>query len=162
MTNWKSFAIAALMIGFGGGSALAAQFSSPADVHTGPGESYPVIAQIPADATVDFIDCGPGWKNNWCSVKYNGKKGFVVANALAPSASGNDVIVAPVVTTNAAYMRKGPNTTFPVVAVLVPGSEVNVKQCISGWLSGWCNVDFEGTSGWVHGSLLKRQGALFD
>lgn len=144
------------------GSAEAAQFSSPADVHTGPGENYPVIAQIPAGAQVGFIDCGPGWKNNWCHVKYKGKNGFVVANALAPSASGDNVIVAPIVTTDAAYMRKGPNRTFPVVGVLIPGSEVNVKQCISGWLSGWCNVDFEGTSGWVHGSLLKRQGSLID
>lgn len=155
------FLTAVLAIGLGG-EAFAAQFASPADVHTGPGENYPVIAQIPAGAQVGFIDCGPGWKNNWCHVKYKGKNGFVVANSLAPSASGDNVIVAPIVTTDAAYLRKGPNKTYPVVGVLIPGSQVNVKQCISGWLSGWCNVEFEGTSGWVHGSLLKRQGALFD
>ena len=77
MKNWKSLAIASIVMSLLGGSAWAAQFSSPADVHTGPGESYPVIAQIPAGATVGFIDCGPGWKNNWCSVEYNGKKGFL-------------------------------------------------------------------------------------
>jgi uncharacterized protein YraI len=145
-----------------GSAASAATFTSPVDVHRGPGESYRVIAQIPAGADVDFIDCGPGWKNNWCHVKYKGADGFVVANALAPSSSGNNVIVAPIVTTDAAYLRQGPNKTYPVIGVLIPGSQVNVLQCISGWLSGWCKVDFEGTSGWVHGSLLKRQGSLFD
>ncbi len=75
---------------------------------------------------------------------------------------GNNVIVAPVVTTNAAYMRKGPGQKWPVVGVLTPGSEVDVRQCVCGWLSGWCKVDFEGVSGWVHGSLLKRKGALFN
>lgn len=142
--------------------AFADALVSPADLHKGPGERYAVIAQIPAGADVDFVDCGPGWSNNWCHVKYNGKDGYVVANSLAPSASGKNVIVAPVVTTDAAYMRKGPSSKWPVVAVLTPNSEVNVQQCISGWLSGWCKVDFSGVTGWVHGSLLKRQGSLFD
>jgi uncharacterized protein YraI len=145
-----------------GVSAQAAALMSPADLHRGPGEAWPIIAQIPAGASIDFVNCGPGWGENWCHVKYKGKEGYVNANTLAPSDAGDNVVVAPIVTTNAAYMRKGSGQGWPVVGVLTPGSEVNVQKCVSRWLSGWCKVDFQGVSGWVHGSLLKRQGALFN
>jgi uncharacterized protein YraI len=162
MKRIYSCGVAALTLCLVSASAAAATFTSPVDLHKGPGESYRVIGQIPAGADVDFVDCGSGWNNNWCHVKYKGKDGYVVANSLAPSSGGNNVIVAPIVTTDAAYMRQGPGQKWSVVAVLIPNSEVNVQQCISGWLSGWCKVDFEGTTGWVHGSLLKRKGSLFD
>jgi uncharacterized protein YraI len=143
-------------------SASAKSVVSPAAMRQGPGMKWPVIAEIPAGARVDFVNCGPGWKHNWCHVKYGGRDGYVNANTLAPSGSGRSVAVAPVITTDAAYMRKGPGTKWPVVGVLIPKSEVNVSQCIKGWLSGWCRVSSGGSTGWVRGSLLKRQGALFD
>ena len=143
-------------------SASAHSIINPAAMRQGPGMKWPVIAEIPVGADVDFVNCGPGWKHNWCHVKYNGFDGYVNANTLAPSASGNNVAIAPIVTADAAYMRKGPGTNWPVVGILTPGSEVSVSQCINGWLSGWCRVSFDGSDGWIHGSLLKRQGALFD
>jgi len=52
MKKLLSMAIGTLMISFVAGSAWAVEFTSPVDVHTGPGESYPVVAQIPAGAKV--------------------------------------------------------------------------------------------------------------
>ncbi len=54
-----------------GATAYAAALVSPANLHKGPGERWAVIARIPAGAIIDFVDCGPGWSNNWRHVKYN-------------------------------------------------------------------------------------------
>jgi uncharacterized protein YraI len=134
--------------------------ASVATIHKGPGKSYAVLGRIPVGGEVDVVNCNPGWKANWCHVKYNGVDGFVNANTLAPS--GNNVVVAPIVTNNAAYMRSGPGQSYGIVGVLTPSSEVDVKKCTTSWLQGWCKVDFDGLEGWVHGSLLQRKGALMN
>ncbi len=141
-------------------SAHADTLASIATIRKGPGASYPVLGHIPVGADVNVVNCNAGWKNNWCHVKFQGMDGFVNANTLAPS--GNDVIVAPIVTNNAAYMRSGPGQSYSVVGVLTPNSQVDVKKCTTRWLQGWCKVDFDGLGGWVHGSLLQRQGALMN
>lgn len=137
---------------------LADTLASVATIRKGPGNSYPVLGRIPVGGEVDVTQCNPGWKANWCHVKYQGIDGFVNANTLAPS--GNNVVVAPIVTNDAAYMRKGPGQSYAIVGVLTPNSQVNVTKCTTSWLQGWCKVDFDGLDGWVHGSLLQRQGAL--
>lgn len=143
-----------------GTSASADTLASIATIHKGPGNSYPVLGKVPVGADVNVVNCNAGWKNNWCHIKYQGVDGFVNANTLG--ASGNNVIVAPIVTNDAAYMRSGPSQSHSVVGVLAPNSQVNVKKCTMSWLQGWCKVDFDGLEGWVHGSLLQRQGALMD
>ncbi|MEK4035212.1 SH3 domain-containing protein [Methylocystis sp. IM3] len=153
-------ACAAFAVVLSGSSAIADTLASIATIHKGPGNSYPVLGRIPVGGEVDVVNCNAGWKANWCHVKYQGIDGFVNANTLAPS--GNDVIVAPIVTNNAAYMRSGPGQSYSVVGVLTPNSQVDVKKCTTTWLQGWCKVDFDGLEGWVHGSLLQRQGALMN
>ena len=139
---------------------LADTLPSVATVHQGPGKSYPVLGRIPVGANVNVVNCNGGWKANWCHVQYNGMDGFINANTLAPS--GNNVEVAPIVTNDAANLRSGPGQSYPVVGVLIPNSQVNVQKCTSHWGQNWCKVNFDGLQGWVHGSLLQRQGALFD
>jgi uncharacterized protein YraI len=70
--------------------------------------------------------------------------------------------MAPMVATNVAYIRKGPGQGRPVVSALKPARDLNVQKCVSRSLSGLCEVGFAAVSGWVHGSPLKRQGALFN
>jgi uncharacterized protein YraI len=135
--------------------------TSPTNLRSGPGLKWPVLAAIPAGTDVDIVNCYGGWKHDWCNVHYNGFNGFVLAYTLAPSPSGNNVWVAPVVTTDLANVRKGPGKNWPVVAVIQPGSAVNVLSCTGGWLYRWCKVDVAGTTGYVNNLLLKRQGALF-
>jgi uncharacterized protein YraI len=141
-------------------SAFADTLASVATIRKGPSNSYPVLGHVPVGADVNVVNCNAGWKNNWCHINYQGIDGFVNANTLAPS--GNNVVVAPIVTNNAAYMRSGPGQSYSVVGVLTPNSQVNVKKCATRWLQGWCKVDFDGLEGWVHGSLLQRQGALMN
>jgi uncharacterized protein YraI len=160
MKNPALFSAAAFALCLAGSSSFADTLPSAATIHKGPGNSYPVLGTIPVGADVNLANCGPGWKANWCHVKYNGIDGFINANTLAPS--GNNVAVAPIVTNDAAYMRKGPGQGYAIVGVLTPNSQVNVTKCTTSWLQGWCKVDFDGLEGWVHGSLLTRQGALFD
>lgn len=160
MKKARFLGLTALSLYLIGPSAFADTLASIATIHRGPGNSYPILGHIPVSADVDVVNCNAGWKNNWCHVKYQGIDGFVNANTLAPS--GNNVIVAPIVTNNAAYVRSGPGQSYSVVGVLTPNSQVDVKKCTTSWLQGWCNVDFDGLQGWVHGSLLQRQGALMN
>jgi uncharacterized protein YraI len=153
-------ALTAFAVCLAGAPVLADTLASVATIRKGPGNSYPVIGHVPVGGEVDVTQCNPGWKANWCHVKYQGIDGFVNGNTLAPS--GNNVVVAPIVTNNAAYMRSGPSQSYSIVGVLTPNSQVNVKKCTTSWLQGWCKVDFDGLEGWVHGSLLTRQGALID
>jgi uncharacterized protein YraI len=151
---------AALVACLASSSTLADTLPSVATIHKGPGSSFPILGKIPVGADVDVVNCNPGWKANWCHVHYQGVDGYINANTLAPS--GNKVIIAPIVTNDAAYMRSGPGQSHPIVGVLTPNSQVNVKKCTLSWLQGWCKVDFDGLDGWVHGSLLQRKGALVD
>jgi len=157
MVNGLGAGLLALSAGF----ADASPVTSPATVYSGPGLTWPVIAEIPAGADVNVLNCYAGWEQGWCQVRYHKVTGFVEGGVLAPSGAEN-VIVAPVVTRDLANVRKGPGTNWPIVGVLVPGSEVNLGRCVQGWLSGWCRVQLGDVSGWVHGSLLKRKGTIFD
>lgn len=159
MTALKSSAFAAASMVLAAGAALAAPVTSPANVRSGPSTKLPVIAVIPAGADVDVINCGGGWRRDWCQVSYGGTTGFVPAGVLAPS--GQDVIVAPVVTTELANLYKGPGTKYRVIAAVPGGSRVNKGACVAGWQSRWCQVNFDGKVGYMMEGLLQREGALF-
>ena len=56
-------------------------------------------------------------------------------------------------TTRTANVRAGPDTDFPVVAQLAPGTPVHVDGCLSDYQ--WCDVDFGPGRGWVHTRALQ-------
>jgi uncharacterized protein YraI len=157
------FALAGATLAICVGSAAAAPrgVGDAATLRSGPGPRWPVIALIPAEAQVDVLNCGPGWENDWCHVRYGNKTGYLHAGALAPSASGNNVIVAPFVTADMAYVRSGPGRKWPVVARMPGGTEVNSSGCVQGWGTNWCRVDIGGKPGYVNEVVLNRSGALF-
>lgn len=130
-----------------------------ANLRSGPGAKWPVIAQIPAGAKLDVVNCGPGWKRDWCNVRYGGKKGFVAAATLAPT--GKSIIVAPLVTRDIAKVRSGPGGNWKVIAKIPPGTKVASSGCSNGWMNKWCKVQYEGKSGYVDRAFLKRRGAVF-
>lgn len=137
-------------------SRIATDFS---DMRSGPGASWPVIAQIPAGAKIQLDNCGPGWKNDWCQIRYKGKRGFVAANTLEPTSK--NVIVAPLVTRDITAVRSGPGDKWNVVAKIPPGRKVVSSGCQKGWATSWCKVTYEGKSGYVDRNYLKRKGAVF-
>ncbi len=148
-----------LAVTVGAAAAHPRAVTDSANLRSGPGAGWPVIAIIPAEAQVNVLNCGPGWKRDWCHVRYENATGYVAAGALAPS--GNTVIVAPLVTTDLANLRSGPGSKWGSVATIPPGTQVDSSGCIKGWLGSWCHVTYEGKTGYVHQSLLTRSGALF-
>lgn len=141
-------------------AALASPVTSPANLRSGPYRHSPVIATIPAGADVTVLNCGGGWKRDWCKVSYGSTSGYVAAGVLAPSGN-NDVVVAPVVTTELANLYKGPGVKYPVVGTVPGGSRVNKGGCVAGWQTRWCQVNYDGKVGYMMEGLLEREGALF-
>jgi uncharacterized protein YraI len=153
--------VGALGAGLWAAMAFAHPVTSPATVYAGPGPKWGVIAQIPAGADVQVLNCYGGWQQGWCKVRYGAVKGYVEGDDLAP-AGASSVVIAPVVTTYQAALRKGPGANWPIVKLLAPGETVNVSQCIGGWSGGWCRVSASDSTGWVRGGALNRKGAIFD
>jgi uncharacterized protein YraI len=56
-------------------------------------------------------------------------------------------------TTRTANVRAGPDTDFPVVAQLAPGTPVYVDGCLSDYL--WCDIDFGAGRGWINTRALQ-------
>ena len=56
-------------------------------------------------------------------------------------------------TTRTANVRAGPDTTFPVVAQLAPGTPLYVDGCLADYQ--WCDVNFGPGRGWVHTRALQ-------
>ena len=56
-------------------------------------------------------------------------------------------------TIRTANVRAGPNTDFPVVAQLAPGTPVYVDGCLSDYQ--WCDVNFGPGRGWVNTRALQ-------
>lgn len=54
-----------------------------ANLRTGPGVNWPVAAVIPAEETVNVLQCNKGWLSGWCKVAYEGETGWVNAGLLA-------------------------------------------------------------------------------
>ncbi len=142
-------------------AASASPLTSPANVRSGPGPRWPVVAQLPAGADVDVMGCYSGWEAGWCQVRRGPVTGYVNAGVLAPSGSSN-VIVAPIVTNDLANLRQGPGKNWPSIAVIPPSTPVNVAYCSKGWLFGWCKVAYGGQTGFVNSVLLQRQGAVYN
>lgn len=51
------------------------------------------------------------------------------------------------------HLRAGPGPTYPVVAVLIPGTPVEVRGCLPQY--AWCDVEVDVRRGWVHGVYLE-------
>ena len=62
-------------------------------------------------------------------------------------------------TTRSVNVRAGPDTSYPPVAALPPGADVQVMGCLDDW--SWCDVAFGPNRGWVYAPYLNYdyQGA---
>jgi uncharacterized protein YraI len=131
---------------------------SPAELRSGPGKSWKKIGQIPAGTDVEVLSCNEGWTHSWCQVRYGSKTGWVNAPALGTSRS--DVVIAPVVTTNAASLKKRASMFGADIETIPGGETVDVLGCPRGIGSGWCHVSYNGKTGYVRGGLLTRKGSV--
>jgi len=51
------------------------------------------------------------------------------------------------------YLRAGPDSSYPSVAMLDAGTPVAIEGCVDGW--SWCDVDAGGNRGWAAGDFLQ-------
>lgn len=141
-------------------SAFADPIASPANVRSGPSPKWPVIASLPAGTDVQVIDCGGGWKRDWCRVQAGNVKGFVAAGVLGTR--GRNVVVATVQTNTDVNLYKGPGPKYRVLAKIPENTTVNQGACVYGWgETSWCAVNYNGLVGYVLQSQLQRQNAIF-
>jgi uncharacterized protein YraI len=157
MNKIMGFAAAAVLFG---SSAFADPVTSPANVRSGPSPKWPVVATLPAGTDVTVVDCGAGWKRDWCEVQAGSVHGFVAAGVLGTQ--GNNVLIAPVVTNNQVAIYKGPGVNYKIIGNIPENQTVNQGACYQG-TGGviWCQVNYGGKSGYAIQSELQRQNALF-
>jgi len=72
----------------------------------------------------------------------------IVSALVATTASAG-----PAITTQGVNMRAGPDVSYPQVAYLGPGLNVNVVGCVEGWQ--WCDVVAGPNRGWVYSGYLS-------
>jgi uncharacterized protein YraI len=76
-------------------------------------------------------------------------RSLLAAAAFVPVAASANLAI----TTQGVNMRAGPDTSYPQVAYLGPGMNVNVVGCIEGWQ--WCDVIAGPNRGWVYSGYLS-------
>lgn len=82
-------------------------------------------------------------------IEPNCLRSFVAAAALLPVAAYASLAV----TTQGVNMRAGPDASYPRVAALGGGVQVDVVGCVQGWQ--WCDVIAGPNRGWVYAQYLS-------
>jgi uncharacterized protein YraI len=133
----------------------------------GPGISHSVRLTMPSGASVEVMGSA---QSGFLPVRYNGTKGWASADFLntgggstpAPTPTpdpGSGATIDNKVTTAALNLRSGPGTTFPVVTVLPPGTQVDVTGAAQ---NGFLPVRWAGRSGFAHSDFLVDPGSTPD
>jgi uncharacterized protein YgiM (DUF1202 family) len=59
------------------------------------------------------------------------------------------------ITKDFAHIRQGPGTNWPLIGAIPPAARVTVDHCSIVSSVGWCEVSYQGTTGYVRSSLLQ-------
>jgi len=137
------------------------------NLRNGPGTSHSIRLTMPSGAGVEVMGSA---QSGFLPVRYNGTKGWASADFLntgsgsapAPAPApdpGSGATIDNKVTTAALNLRSGPGTTFTVVTVLPPGTQVDVTGAAQ---NGFLPVRWAGRSGFAHSDFLVDPGATPD
>jgi cell wall-associated NlpC family hydrolase len=113
-----------------------------------------ILASIPKNTQVTIFSKNA---NNWYNVKYNGQTGWVSGQYLSleplpvTTTPESDVTTKTVAASSGLNLRKTDVTTSEVLTTIPNNTQVVV---ISKNESNWCNVTYNGQTGWVSGSYL--------
>jgi uncharacterized protein YraI len=141
------------------------------NLRRGPGTSYAVISVMPNGASVELMGSA---RSGFYPVRYNGTKGWASADYLrtggaaeqpdpeeeTPSGTGSvsvgNTVTDTKVTTAALNLRQGPGSSYGVVIVLPPGTQVDIMGSANG---SYLPVRWAGRTGWAHGDWLTDPGS---
>lgn len=146
------------------------------NLRQGPATSYGVISVMRSGASVEVMGSAQA---GFLPVRYNGAKGWASAEYLrtgatsappptaeetpqagTPSGNGSVPVGSSVtgnkVTTSALNMRQGPGSSYAVVIVLPPGTQVDIVGSANG---SFLPVRWAGRTGWAHGDWLTDPGS---
>lgn len=162
----------------GGGTAVGDTVTGSARVDSGalnlrrgPGTSYGVILVMPGGASVELMGSAQG---GFYPIRYNGTKGWASADYLrtggaaeqpdpeeeTPSGTGSvpvgNTVTDTKITTAALNLRQGPGSSYGVVIVLPPGTQVDIMGSANG---SYLPVRWAGRTGWAHGDWLTDPGS---
>lgn len=82
-----------------------------------------------------------------------GRVRFAVIAAAAMLAVSAGADAQNAFTSRPAFLRAGPDASYPLVAQLGPGTPVDVQGCLDDW--SWCDVIYDDTRGWMYAPSLS-------
>ena len=135
-----------------------ATVTSSLNLRSGPSTGDPVIAVMPAGATVTLTGESA---NGFLGVTYSGRTGWAYAAFLSTSGSTPTPTPAPspgtgsATVTSSLNLRAGPSTSDAVIAVMPAGSTVTLTGNSS---NGFLSVTFNGRAGWASATYLDTDG----
>lgn len=135
--------------------------STNLNVRKGPGTNYAVIAYIRNNTEVEIL----GEQGSWYKIKlHDGKEGYAakqyisIQSSSSSSSSNNNNKVSKGKVVNVSTnlnMRQGPGTNHSVVAYLLPGAEVTIKNNCNGWYFVEANISGKIKTGYVKSEYIK-------
>lgn len=84
------------------------------------------------------------------------RKCFALTTTFIACAFSASAFAEPVV--SPAYMRSQPSKKVPAIAVIPAGADVQVINCYGGWKRDWCQVSYNGVTGFVAAGVLAASG----
>ena len=81
------------------------------------------------------------------------------ATALWMTAAATPALAWPAEATRELAVREGPGMEYPHIAVIPPGTVVDIRHCNVD--RTWCKVEAEGTVGFLRGAYLQRLGDVY-
>ena len=150
----------------GGGDGGTATVTSSLNLRAGPSTGDPVLAVMPAGASVTLTGNSA---NGFLSVTYNGIAGWAYADFLStggspapqpnpqpsPSPAPNPGGSGTATVTTGLNLRAGPSTNDAVLAVMPAGATVTLTGNSA---SGFLSVRYNGIDGWAYADLLSTGG----
>jgi rare lipoprotein A len=119
------------------------------NMRAGSSTGYGVIRVLPKGTQVSFTQVV---KNGYRQIVHNGTEGWVLDEYLTNSSSDSPGVF---VTTTAVNLRAQASTSSSVLKVVPKGAQVLDYDFVMS--NGFRGVDYNGTVGWIHDSLLTRK-----
>lgn len=122
-----------------------------ANLRSGPGTEYPIIAVLTKDTQVQAQPTTSGWAQIATVVQQGFVRKEFVKSSLATQAD-DDALMTATIATNQLALRQGPDESFPALAFLNSGMATKVLDMMASWL----RVQLPQQSSFVYGNYINE------